>query len=83
MWDKSKLSFSAYIDGSPGDSEASQNSGWKQSDGWMKLLFYDQSLYPVYSAFYESKKAFIDKTYANIQFYANFVYYYTLHPAKE
>ncbi|MCI3936493.1 hypothetical protein MQX03_04735 [Chryseobacterium aahli] len=39
-------SISDNVDGS--SSNAVKNTGWKISDGWMKLIYYDKSLYPLF-----------------------------------
>lgn len=47
--------------------------GWKQSDGWMKLMNvnHDITLYNIYNSYYRKNANKIDKFYPNIQFYAN------------
>ncbi|MDM1527396.1 hypothetical protein HX091_15880 [Myroides odoratimimus] len=50
-------------------------TGWKQSDGWMKLMIVlkDNELYDIYNSFYKNNSIKIDKNYPNIQFYINMV----------
>lgn len=80
IWNEDSFTFADYINGSSALSKESQNTGWKQSDGWMKLMFYDKSLFAIYSSFYEKNSTFLDKTYFNLQFYANFARFKELHP---
>lgn len=79
IWDKNRLLFNDNIDGSLTEENEFLNTGWKQSDGWMKLMFYDKSLYFIYLPFYIKNSKFIDKTYLSLQFYANFVRYEKLY----
>src|SRR5690554_907842 len=48
-------------------------SGWKQSDGWMKLInvLNDKELFDIYDAFYKNNINNINKNYPYIQFFAN------------
>lgn len=79
IWQGRTKSFSDDIDGSRDLDKSLQNTGWKQSDGWMKLMLYDRSLYPLYITFYKSNEKVIDKTYLNLQFYADFAMYQKLY----
>jgi len=76
IWNASSLTFSDNVDGSPLIGKY-KGSGWKQSDGWMKLMMYDQDLYPIYKRFYLKNARIIDGSSLNLQFYSNFVEFET------
>ncbi|MDH0659107.1 hypothetical protein [Empedobacter sp. GD03865] len=46
-----------------------QNTGIRQSDGWMKLMQYDKSLYSIYEDFYTYNSKITYKSIYNSQFY--------------
>ena len=64
-------SFADNIDGS--SSQSVRNTGWKQSDGWMKLIQYRPSLKKHYSSYYNilKNKQLIDNSMLGLQFFAN------------
>ncbi len=69
IW-KNKNKPADFVDGS---FSKSNGMGWKQSDGWMKLMnvLKDKELYVIYNDYYKTNGTKIDKFYPNIQFYAN------------
>ncbi|WP_277632263.1 hypothetical protein [Avrilella dinanensis] len=74
IWkDKSKPSDN--VDGTIG--AESTGSGWKQSDGWMKLMnvLNDEELYEIYDNFYNENINKINMNYPYIQFLANMAVY--------
>lgn len=62
--------FADNVDGSASKDSSVKNTGWKQSDGWMKLIKYDKALVKIYESFYDSNKSKIDNSMWNLQFYA-------------
>jgi len=75
IFDEENITFYDKIDGSNFDSENRlKNTGWKQSAGWMKLSLYDNELLNIYRKWYMHNSKFLDKTYFNLQIYANFLY---------
>ncbi|MDG2433288.1 hypothetical protein [Flavobacterium sp.] len=73
IWNGADHSFTDNVDGSSFDVKSKlRGSGWKQTDGWMKLMEYDHDLYSIYLSFYKiaSNKVKINKSYLNLQFYA-------------
>ena len=75
IWSEKNMSFSDNIDGSISEIEEGKQTGWKQSDGWMKLIFYNRDLSKIYKGYYASNMIFLDKTYYNLQFLANLEYF--------
>lgn len=45
----------------------------RQSDGWMKLIKYDKSLYELYKRFYNKNCSIIDKSIYSTQFYVQMI----------
>jgi len=76
IWNGKTKSFSDLVNGSKSISRDLRNTGWKQSDGWMKLISIDQSLKDIYKEFYNSNASYIDSSYLNSQYYSNFVRYF-------
>jgi|GEM_PF-2003098 hypothetical protein len=73
-WNKTDNSFWDTVDGRTSNDSTLVNTGWRQSDGWMKLMLYDHDLFSIYKDFYiKSDEA--KKSYLNTQFIANFEYY--------
>ena len=73
IWNSANYSFTDNVDGTSFDVKSKlRGSGWKQTDGWMKLMEYDPHLYSIYLSFYKiaSNKVKINKSYLNLQFYA-------------
>lgn len=48
-----------------------KNTGWKQSDGWMKLINYNSSLKNIYNLYYKINKNKINKSSIGLQYIAN------------
>lgn len=67
MWSEEKLTFSDMVDGSQSKSKVNVGEGWKQSDGWMKLLFYDSTLKPIYSRFFNANEEKIRNRFQSLQ----------------
>ena len=67
--------FADNIDGNNSNISSIKDTGWKQSDGWMKLTKYDKELIIIYNNFYQKNKGKIDKSMLNLQFYALFDIY--------
>lgn len=63
--------FADFIDGSITSIEEYQNTGIKQSDGWMKLIKYDDQLIKIYESLYTNKNEWLQKTNYYNQFIAN------------
>lgn len=74
LWSEDERVFPDNIDGSVSLSPAIRNTGWMQSDGWMRLMFFDENLYRNYMRLYESKKYIVKSPY-NLEFYSNFACY--------
>lgn len=72
IWNSKNKSFSDNIDGTNSNSKGINDTGWKQTDGWMKLTKYDNQLKDLYLTFYKisSNKVKINKSYLAPQFYA-------------
>lgn len=81
IWNPKTYSFSDLINGDNSSNPKLKNTGWKQADGWMKLMHYDSSLKEIYEKFYLNTTSKIDKSAANIQFFANFIKF--LNDSKE
>lgn len=54
------------IDGSSSDSV--KNTGWKISDGWMKLIYFDKSLYPLFERSLSNYQSIIKTSFLESQF---------------
>lgn len=78
IWNSKNFSFSDNINGTLSKHSSIKNTGWKQSDGWMKLMKYDSSLVNIYYTWYKENKNKIDNSYLNLQFYSNFLLYTTI-----
>jgi len=63
------------IDGTNISAEQFDNTGWKQADGWIKLMRYDKDIYPLMLDNYKAHQKTIDANSSNLQFYANFYYF--------
>jgi len=59
------------------DGSFSNAMGWKQSDGWMKLMVIlnDKELFEIYDSFYKNNSNKVDKFYPNLQYFANMAIY--------
>lgn len=60
------------IDGTNISADQFANTGWKQADGWIKLMMYDKEIYPLMIENYKAHQKTIDANSSNLQFYANF-----------
>jgi hypothetical protein len=78
IWKVKTSSFSDNVDGSNSIVEEIKGTGWKQTDGWMKLMPYNSKTAEIYQKYYSLNKANIDNTYYNLQFYANYQYFKSL-----
>ena len=74
IWTPSTRSFADNVDGSTSVHKSIRGTGWRQSDGWMKLMVYDKDLYAIYKKFYYSNEN-VQKSYLNLQFLSNFMYF--------
>jgi len=71
IWqDRSKPSDN--VDGTY-DSETKVSSGWKQTDGWMKLMniLDEKQLFEIYDSFYNTHSRKLNTNYPYLQYYAN------------
>jgi len=59
------------VDGSVNNAKLLHKTGWKQTDGWMKLIQYDGSLKTIYDNYYRHNKSQINKFNPFPQFYVN------------
>lgn len=71
IWNASTQTFSDNVDGSKSSARELRGTGWKQSDGWMKLMDFDTDLRKYYESFYSKNKNTIDKSSLGLQFIAN------------
>lgn len=60
------------VDGSSTKNISLAKTGWKQSDGWMKLMtvLKDKELYEIYDNYYKNNSSKVNKFYPNLQFFA-------------
>lgn len=63
------------VDGSSSNDRYLINSGWRLSDGWMRLMFYDKTLFNDFLTLYLRKKQMINRSSFNLEFYSNFTFY--------
>lgn len=63
------------IDGTNISADQFANTGWKQADGWIKLMRYDKDIFPLMLETYKTYQKTIDANSSNLQFYANFHYF--------
>ncbi len=75
IWNSKNSNFYDFINGRETSIRELRRAGWKQSDGWMKLMKVDKSLKPIYLKFYINNKDYIDNSYLNSQFYSVFARY--------
>lgn len=59
------------IDGSSNLKKLINGTGWKQSDGWMKLMQFDKSLYPIYDSYFKNNRKKIETFNPFPQYYIN------------
>lgn len=69
IW-KDKKRPSDFVDGS--FSDTGSHTGWKQSDGWMKLmvLLDDRELFNIYDNYYRANSKQVNTFFPNIQYFA-------------
>ncbi len=67
LWNPKTISFSDMVDGSKSTDKSFVNEGWKQSDGWMKLMFYDNSLIDLYLKFFHKNESKIVNKFQGLQ----------------
>ena len=75
IWDEDKLIFNDYLE-TDNKNNGLPGTGWKQSDGWLKLARFDKSLLKLFESLYENNIQKIDKSSLALQFYANMAYGY-------
>lgn len=63
--------FSDDVDGTASKSKELINTGWKQSDGWMKLIPYNSKLDSIYTNYYKNNTSKVNKSTYALQFIAN------------
>lgn len=71
IWDKETIRFNDNVDGSFSLDSEFKNQGWKQSDGWMKLIKYNKSLGKMYKEYYNNNSDIIYTSSMALQFYVN------------
>lgn len=59
------------VDGSINNSKLLHNTGWKQTDGWMKLIQFDSNLRSIYDEYYRDNDFKVNKFNPFPQFYVN------------
>ncbi|MNR38886.1 hypothetical protein D3C85_1570330 [compost metagenome] len=69
VWKNNK--FSDNVDGTKSFSKELINTGWKQSDGWMKLIPYNSKLELIYSNYYKNNASKVNTSTYALQFIAN------------
>jgi len=63
--------FSDNVDGSFSKNKSIQNTGWKVSDGWMKLIPYNKKLNKLFKNNYRKHQSKIKNSSLSLQFQAN------------
>lgn len=71
LWNPKSKTFSDNVDGSKSNDKTLLNTGWKQSDGWMKLIEFSSTLAPIYEEYYKANSTKIFKTSFALQYIAN------------
>jgi hypothetical protein len=66
-----KDNFSDSVDGSSSLNKEMFGTGWKQSDGWMKLIPYNSRLYDIYLTYFLKNNSKINKSTYSLQYIAN------------
>lgn len=59
------------VDGSSNLKKLINGTGWKQSDGWMKLMQFDKDLYSIYESYFDNNRKKIETFNPFPQFYIN------------
>src|SRR5690606_6428221 len=71
VWNPKSESFSDNVDGTNIYGTSLSKTGWRQSDGWMKLIKYDSKLKSIYLNFYKGNKSLVDSSSLGLQFISN------------
>lgn len=71
IWDENIFQFNDNVDGTESVDEEMRNQGWKQSDGWMKLIKYNKSLVDIYIKYHKKNSDVIYSSSMALQYYAN------------
>ena len=71
IWNSQTKSFSDNVDGTQSANGETKTTGWKQSDGWMKLVPYNKSIKNIYELYYKENKEKINKSSLCLQYLAN------------
>ncbi|MFD1166481.1 hypothetical protein ACFQ2C_12780 [Sphingobacterium daejeonense] len=71
IWNPKTSNFADNVDGSGSRSKEFKGTGWKQADGWMKLIEFDPNLKLIYNLYYSKNQSKIDNYGpVKLQFYA-------------
>jgi len=70
IWNQERKGFSDYIISTKKVKERLAGTGFKQSNGWLKLAAYDTELQKLYKTFLEYNKSKIESSHLSAQFYA-------------
>jgi len=71
IWDDHSKTFSDNVDGTDSKNKEVRNTGWKQADGWMKLMTYSPQLVNLYRHYYTKNSSKISRTSFELQYLAN------------
>lgn len=71
IWNQNTSTFADNVDGSSSTDKGVQNTGFKQTDGWMKLIPYNNKLLPIYQTYYSKNKRRIENSVWGLQYLAN------------
>ncbi|UFH32250.1 hypothetical protein LNP04_00685 [Chryseobacterium sp. C-71] len=71
IWNQNTSAFSDNVDGSSSIDKEVQNMGFKQTDGWMKLIPYNKKLLPIYQIYYTKNKNRTENSVWGLQYLAN------------
>lgn len=74
VWQPKTKSFTDNVDGSSSDDSNLKKSGFKQTDGWMKLIDYNKELLPIYQNYLEQNKRKTENSVWGLQYLANIYY---------
>src|SRR5690606_11223378 len=71
IWNAKTKSFSDNVDSTKSQNSEIRSTGWKQSDGWMRLMPYNKSLKNIYELYYKEHRDEINKSSLGLQYLAN------------
>lgn len=71
IWKKNEFKFSDNVDGSASKDLEFKDQGWKQSDGWIKLIKYNKGLEEIYKTYYSMNKDIVFSSSMALQYYVN------------